>query len=540
MISQRIGFFAFIQIGIAFSQARIPDREIQYRPGDWVSFPVLRHVSSLAMDQNLIYTGTTGGIGRYDFYRREWDIPYTWSDGLDGSPVRCISYDFDSGYLWCATETGLNFRIPGAEQWRQISYRDAGIPPVSAIGTGRNYLWLRCGDTFYRTDHTGDRFESAPAAGAPDDAVLWRGGTAASLPQLFMDGGRIFDRSGTIMDTDLRRYELTGSLQDEFRNLWVGTAGLGMGWADLNSLRLQMLPFGLYQPDVRAAAADAGGMWIGGLHDPETPGGITRWSMDGGEWSYYEATYTPGLRSDQVTYIVPDSDCVWFATLNGLVRYDRRRMEWGFWNAHQNLWSDEVLCLALGDSALWIGTRYGVNRLRLPGMILDQMRDPGLNNRRVYGIETDGDWVWAGTDRGLFRYSRSGNAWTHLKGYTGMLVQEVYAVSVWGNETWFATDDGVEVYDKSSDQWRGFSKNQYPTAGPFNVIVADSDVVWLGTEGRGVLKYLKSENRWRTFTTGDGLLDDSVRAIIMDGDYVWFGTAKGLTRFYWDSPFRRD
>jgi hypothetical protein len=82
------------------------------------------------MDQNMIYTGTSGGIGRYDYYRKEWDIPYTWSDGLDGSPIWSIAYDIDSGYLWCATENCLNSKIPGAEKWRQISYPEAGIPPV--------------------------------------------------------------------------------------------------------------------------------------------------------------------------------------------------------------------------------------------------------------------------------------------------------------------------------------------------------------------------------------------------------------------------
>jgi hypothetical protein len=133
--------------------------------------------------------------------------------------------------------------------------------------------------------------------------------------------------------------------------------------------------------------------------------------MDTGEWSYYEATYTPGLRSDQVTYIVPDSDCVWFATLNGLVRVDRESMEWGFWNAHQNLWSDEVQCLALGDSALWIGTRYGVNRMRLPELILEQMRDPRLNNRRVYGIETDGDWSVGDRDVSCRVRNRTHEGW---------------------------------------------------------------------------------------------------------------------------------
>ena len=155
-------------------------------------------------------------------------------------------------------------------------------------------------------------------------------------------------------------------------------------------------------------------------------------------------------------------------------------------------------------------------------------------------VDRLGRRVGAATDLGIYRYSRSQNAWTYVAGYPGILTQQAFAVSIYRDEVWFATDDGVEVYDKKLDQWRGFSKNQYPTEGPMNTILADSAAVWVGTEGRGALKYLKSENRWRAFTIADGLLDNSVRAILINGDYVWFGTAKGLTRFYWNAPYRRD
>jgi ligand-binding sensor domain-containing protein len=541
MIRRRFAFVPLFCAVAAFSQYQIPDRELQYRPGDWVSYPVLRFVSSLALDQSTVYAGTTGGISRYNFFQKEWDVPFTWSDGIDGHQVRAIAYDFDSGTLWCATEHGVNYKIPGAEQWRQISYPDAGLTPVSAIGIGRNFVWLKSGDAFFKTEHTGDRFTRASEDDANQDGALWRGGSAGSLPQLFMEKGCLFDPTGTIMDTELRRYDVTASLQDEFRNLWIGTRGLGMGWSDLNTLRLQMLPYGPYQPDIHAMAWDVDGMWIGGLHTAEEEGGFTHWNMDRGEWDYFQARYNPLIRSDQVTDIAVGGDAVWFGTTEGLVRYDKKTNGWNYLTVRDNLWSDRINRIALSDSGeLWIATRYGVNRIRLPGMIVDQMRDARLNNRCIHDIKTDGNWVWAATDRGIYRYSRSQNEWAYVSGYPGILAQQVFAVSVCGDEVWFATDDGVEVYDKELDRWQGFSKNQYPTEGPINTILADSAAVWVGTEGRGVLKYLKSENRWRTFTTGDGLLDNSVRAILINGDTVWFGTAKGVTRFYWNAPYRRD
>jgi len=70
-------------------------------------------------------------------------------------------------------------------------------------------------------------------------------------------------------------------------------------------------------------------------------------------------------------------------------------------------------------------------------------------------------------------------------------------------------------------------------------IRATPSAVWAGTD-QGVLKFDRERQRWVHFTTADGLPDNRVRAIHPDGDYIWFGTAAGLTRFYWNSPFRID
>ncbi|RKY79699.1 hypothetical protein DRQ00_03135, partial [candidate division KSB1 bacterium] len=70
-------------------------------------------------------------------------------------------------------------------------------------------------------------------------------------------------------------------------------------------------------------------------------------------------------------------------------------------------------------------------------------------------------------------------------------------------------------------------------------IKATDKAVWVGTE-QAVYKYDKQRRTWRLFTTEDGLLDNTVQAILPAGDYVWFGTPKGLTRFYWNAPYRID
>jgi ligand-binding sensor domain-containing protein len=528
----------------AFAQFQIPDREIQYRTGDWVSYPVMRFATSIDMDQNTIYVGSTGGIARWNFFQKKWDAPYTRSDGLNDDQVRLLAFDFNTSCLWCATDGGLNVRLPGSEQWRQIPIGNDGAMPVSSLGIGRNYVWVQSRDAFFKTGHTGDAFSSSTAGEAEQDGVQWRGKMKAPIdglpPNLFMDNGYLFNPEGVIIDKELRRYDVTAAVRDEFKNLWITSWGLGMGWADFNTFRLRMLPHGLYAPDVQAMAWDEGGMWIGGLHAGSASGGITHWDTDADEWNYFEARYTSQLTNDEVTAVVADTDAVWFGTTDGLVRYDKRGDAWRSWSVLQNLWSNSIRCVALGSGALWVGTDYGVNRISLPELSVDRMQDERLNHRRIYDIKTEGDFVWAGTDRGVYRYSRSQDKWDYLNGYAGMPVLEVTAVSVWRNEVWFGTDMGVEMLDKTTGEWSGFPENLYPTDGWINVVAADSDVVWVGMEGGGAAKYLKSENRWRVFTTADGLLDNSVRDILIDGDTVWFGTAKGLTRFYWNAPYRRD
>jgi hypothetical protein len=461
---------------------------------------------------------------------------------MTGRTVRGLAYDESSGMLWAVTEAGVNARVPSAEQWLFAPHAEAGTAAVSEVGIGNAFVWFRGGGALFRTGRLGDRFERAAGEEAEADGVRWKGGRSGGVtfPMLFMEGGRLFDPRGRVLDPSLREYAVAASLEDRFRDLWMAFDGLGLGRADLNTQRLEMLPYGLYSADVNAVILDGDALWAGGFHHPDREGGITRWDRASGAWAYYEARYTAGLRSDQVTCACADTDAVWFGTTDGLVRFDKAGGFWNSYGVHQNLWSNEVNILAAGDSSLWVGTELGLNRLRLPGPTVERITDPRLVHRAVYDCEDDGEGsLWLATDRGAFRLDTDSGALEALKGYPGLLATEARAVSVWEREVWFATDGGIECLDRATGEWDGFPKNQYPTGGQINFLAADSGAVWAGTE-EGALKYLKSENRWRRFTVEDGLLDDSVRWVELDGDALWFGTAGGLSRFYWNAPYRTD
>ena len=526
------------------AQFRGSEQQIHYRPGDWVSVSMTRYVTSIAQSHDDVYFGTTAGITRYDFINGHWEWPYTTSDGLENDRIRIVVYDFATGYLWCATDTGVSYVVPGSEKWWNAPYASLGIGPVTSIGMGRKYLWLESSGKLVKGDRMGSGFWEATTQEAMEDSVQWRGARGQdfirTLPYLFAPEGYVFFQQGYIQDMKLRQFDITDAFQDAFFHLWLATWGLGSCAADVATFQLNLLPYGLYVEDVQAMAWDEdGSMWIGGRHPPGENGGITLWDRENNTWIYFEVQFIPHLLSDDITSIVTDTACVWFGTREGLARYDKKNNAWRTWTVFDNLWDNRVHFVALGDSVLWVGTELGINRILLPSMVVEKIEDKRLIRRRIYCLAKDGNTVWAGTDRSIFRYAGGKNGWESVSGYAGMLVDTVTAISVWRNEVWFGTNDGIEMYAKKQKDWLGFPSMHYPTQGPIHALVADSAVVWAGTE-RGVLKYVKREDRWRVYTTDDGLLDNSVRWILLDGDYVWFGTARGLTRFYWNAPYRID
>jgi len=68
---------------------------------------------------------------------------------------------------------------------------------------------------------------------------------------------------------------------------------------------------------------------------------------------------------------------------------------------------------------------------------------------------------------------------------------------------------------------------------------ADGFSVWAAGE-RGVHRYDRAGLRWIDYGMEDGLPAQEVRTLRIDGDYIWFGSSYGLTRFYWNAPYRID
>ena len=285
---------------------------------------------------------------------------------------------------------------------------------------------------------------------------------------------------------------------------------------------------------------------------PAGPGEIVSAGTGRGHWRTYDVT--DGLADVNVQDILQDREgALWFATSNGVSRYDGRT--WTNFTTRDGLVDNRVYVMFQDrDGVLWFGTwwggvsRYDPLRLRGPngrsaqdtastssGQALLRLSGTKRSSAPdiVLSIIQDRDReIWFGTTGGVGRYD--GKSYTTFTKKDGLA--DNYVVTVFEDRDgfiWFGTKGGgVSRYD--GKKWETFTTrdglaNNYVTS-----IFQDSKgYLWFGfgTERGGVSRY--DGKKWKTFTTRDGLADNYVTSIFQDSKgYLWFGTeGGGLSRY---------
>jgi ligand-binding sensor domain-containing protein len=555
----------FIAIGLAesFSPPR-PSRNDKYRPGDWVSYGVSRYISSVAVGTEYTYFGSSEGILRYDLFRDRWEAPLTTSDGLADNQVFVVAYDIATGFLWCSTRQGVSRLHPASRRWSNFSKSEIGISPndeIVSIGIDQHSLWF---ETRFRQLFTIDKFGSVfvPANySSLDDStktILWFGWRAPRpklLPHFFMPAGYLFDPEGAVQDFRLRRAPVTGVMNDNWGNLWLGTWGLGAWRANIRLERAELLPFGLAQRRVDALVFDERGLWVGGRNENLDPldadiRGITYWrnpppgSSGMGDWEYYEARFNSDMSSDEVNRFTIVDGKIYCATEYGINIYDPKKNRWRHIVSTDGLADERVNDVLVYNGYLWAATDLGLNRITLNTIGSDSLEiveiaPDELRHVPIYDLERTENLLWLGTARGPFIYDLAKASGGFLADNEGPRDDRTVAIAYADSVIWFGTDYGVEAFDLKNKMWLSAPARQLFPKANINRVLAHSEAIWVGTNV-GVFKYNRRLKEWRQFTTVDGLLDNRVNDMAVKGNLIWFGTPSGLTVFRWKDPHRVD
>ncbi|MDA0748580.1 MAG: hypothetical protein O2954_18840, partial [bacterium] len=326
-------------------------------------------------------------------------------------------------------------------------------------------------------------------------------------------------------------YAITDALIDSWRVLWIGTRGLGVGRADLSDRQLEFHQYGPIAPNITALARDGDAIWFGGTSfGPDGARGITRYNLAEETWQYFESDRIIGLDDDRVYTILPDTADVWFGTLSGLVRYNRKHDRWLTYRVNRHS-SGRVTALARAGNRLWIGTEEG---LAVFDTQADTIRIVGGSERfNIRVLATGPKYIWAGTDYGLFRCPLNDVVWTPARSQNGLTNNRINGLMVRDNDVWATVESPAALIRlaRPDTVWQRFPLSE--VGGIQRVsIAADTSRVWLGTD-LGAFRFDIGPKLWTQYTRSDGLTYERVQAVLLDGHFVWFGTEQGASRYHW-------
>ncbi len=530
---------------------QISGTNTNYEEGDWISYTKCRNIHSLQISPDIVYAATEGGILRYDLMARKWIFPFTVSNGLPENMVLAVAFNVATNLLWCSTPSAVAVYDRSSRIWQNSYLGELGLAPndpILSIGFSDRNVWL---------ESQSGRVYSSPlqmmffmeTRSNNDESIVWygrRGFVPSELQHYYLSGSLMFIADGSnyfVQDRDLRSFRFNYYASDPWQKLWLGSSGLGMFRADRRTGDMVHLPYGLLSSDVRAIFKKGPEIWLGGIQQGDELDGITLWQRNRDRWTHFEPRLISRFRGSNVFAITSTGQSIWFGTDDGLVRYRRQNDRWRSYTTFDNLLDNRVYSLAAGKSALWVGSHDGLDRIseireRADSVVVTHVTD-WRDQVAVYDIFLDGPITWAATNYGLFSYDlRNADSGYH-RGVDGPGSREVTAVARLGDSLWVSSTSTVYVYDLEDNIWRGPPGNKSFGGSYVNDIAATHNAVWVGTDD-GLYKYDLLDGDWRSFTVQDGLPDPIVQKIVPDGDYLLIGSTQGLTRFYWNSPYRID
>jgi signal transduction histidine kinase/ligand-binding sensor domain-containing protein/DNA-binding response OmpR family regulator len=289
-------------------------------------------------------------------------------------------------------------------------------------------------------------------------------------------------------------------------------------------------------------------------------GGLRYADVSAGGFSLYrrQAAGEPGLAGSFVRAVVKTrDDVVWVGTQRGLTRMERSggRVVYGapFSTRGAALPDPSVQSLLEDrDGNLWIGTPRGLVVVeRASGAVRRYRRESGdprsLAEDWVGVLHEDRDGrVWVGTlGRGLSEFDPGTRSFRNYgsrpNDAAGLPSGAITAIFTDGaNRLWIGTDNGLARLASSADSTRRFEEVAAGAGGLGGVVVqsiaqsaATPDVLWIGTEQRGLARLDLRDESVRFLTTrNSGLPDDTVYGLLTDEQgRLWMSTNRGLASF---------
>jgi len=476
----------------------------------------------------------------------------TRDDGLASSVVYDVTQD-RTGFIWFATEDGVQ-KFDGVEL---TTYRQNRNNPHSLSNNIARKLLLDSKGTLWIGTQNGvnvyqrelDRFiritaESHGLAGnqirelfQSRDGDIWVG-TTTGLSRI---------DPNTYKVTSYGQYSVRAIVEDEFKQLWIGTLGDGLFQFDRVSNEFIAVSKAQGNADFDIQHS----MIIDLFEDSFGRLLVATWGSGVWELDRESRTLTHlalPLPDNSVRQIYQDeAGQLWFATRKGVFVYDSVQKK--VREIHENKWtkaslkSENIWCIFQSrDNTIWVGTYGGGVSRHFPSSRRFETYSKRANARHglidpvVYALYEDDDGkIWIGTESGyLALFDPLSRQFKHYLGADesaltkGQLISSISRLD--SKQLIIGTDSDLLLYDLDKRQLKSISASlgQARTNIRFIEKIRDGEY-WLGIRNLGLRKLIIRGGNYQLLTPENVPSIEDINAFYAEQDFIYVaGTNSGV------------
>jgi signal transduction histidine kinase/ligand-binding sensor domain-containing protein/DNA-binding response OmpR family regulator len=246
-----------------------------------------------------------------------------------------------------------------------------------------------------------------------------------------------------------------------------------------------------------------------------------------------------GLSHSTVISIAQDkNDIMWFATFDGLNRYDGYAFKvYRNERGNDNSLMHDVLRTTFldADGLLWIGNKGGLSRYVSERDNFKNYPCPVENDQvaEVNAIlEFDNAHLLVGTETGLMLFNKKEERFVELQQVT-TLKKQVQSLAKQSNNYLIGTVDGLYVYN-SARKYLSTVHNAFDGKIIQAILPQSDSKIWIGTEGAGLYLLNLTTGEVKNFrhnpSNPNSLSSDYIRSLAFDAQFnLWIGTFNALS-----------
>lgn len=220
---------------------------------------------------------------------------------------------------------------------------------------------------------------------------------------------------------------------------------------------------------------------------------------------------------------------VWFATNNGISRWNMNSNEWRTF--YQDEKEQAKVFLTINEDSngnIWSGT-YSSGIYVMDGdtgrelaHYSDENQGSEFSGKFVYDFfnDSEGD-IWIGGIQNMICYMVKEK---HFRSYTPKSVRSLKEIAP--GKMLLACTSGLVLLDKET----GKAEYLLPNYLAQDICIVN-DEVWLATAGDGLIQYSYNERKEiKKYTIESGLISNNINSLIAVNNYLWIGVDNGLCR----------